>query len=229
MTDTFFSRMKDKMFTRSGEAHDIIKLTTKADAIRAPHIIDSRDKPEGYLTGQCLVATQLISGSCFQKSVIYVFQHNEEGAMGLIINQPLERVRFGSLVDNARLSETASDMQVPVYFGGPVEKTRGFVIHSSEYFADFSLVRQGDIAITASSSILADMANEKGPRDAVLCVGYAGWSAGQLETEIAENSWLTVPASANLIFRTEDDLKWATAGKTLGVDMHFYSSTVGHA
>ena len=229
MTDTFFSRMKEKMFTRQHEAGESITLARKSDTIKAPHIIDGRNTAEGYLTGQFLVATQLISGSCFQKSVVYVFQHNDEGAMGLIINQSLERVNFASLLESSKLAEAAGDMQIPVYFGGPVEKTRGFVIHSSDYFEDYSLVRHGDIAITASSSILTDMAAGRGPKHSMLCVGYAGWQAGQLEAEIAENSWLTVPASANLVFHTEDELKWATAGKSLGVDMHFYSSTIGHA
>ncbi len=228
MTDTFFTRMKEKMFTRD-EAGDRFITLGPSDTIKAPHILDGRNTAEGYLTGQFLAATPLISGSCFQKSVVYVFQHNEEGAMGLIINQPLERVRFSSLLESSKVSEAMGDTQVPVFFGGPVEKTRGFVIHSSEYFADFSLMRRGDIAITASSAILTDMANGRGPRQSMLCVGYAGWQAGQLEAEIAENSWLTVPGSPSLIFDTEDDLKWATAGNTLGVDMSLYSTAVGHA
>lgn len=228
MTDTFFSRMKEKMFTRENTGGHCITLG-HSDTIKAPHILDGRNTAEGYLSGQFLAATPLISGSCFQKAVVYVFQHNEEGAMGLIVNQPLERVRFASLLESSKVSETAGDLHIPVYFGGPVEKTRGFVIHSAEYFADFSLVRRGDIAITASSSILGDMAQGRGPRQSMLCVGYAGWQAGQLEAEIAENSWLTVPGSSSLIFDTEDELKWATAGKSLGVDMSLYSTAVGHA
>jgi putative transcriptional regulator len=228
MSDTFFSRMKDKMFTRSLEQSSNIVMPAGHNSIRAPHIIDGRNQSEGYLTGQLLVATQLISGSCFQKSVVYVFQHNDEGAMGLVINQPLEHVSFNSLLDS-KSAEAATDIQIPVYFGGPVEKTRGFVLHSSDYFSETSLVRHGDIAITASSSILNDMAAGRGPKHSMLCVGYAGWQTGQLEGEIAENSWLTVPSTPALIFSTEDDLKWATTGKSLGVDMHFYSSTIGHA
>ncbi len=229
MSDTFFSRMKEKMFVRSNEARDIITLTRENNRIKAPHILDGTAHGQGYLTGQFLVATPLVNGSCFQKAVIYVFQHSEEGAMGLIVNQSLERVSFSSLLESSKLSSSMAESHIPVYFGGPVEKTRGFVIHSTDYYADFSLMRQGDIAITASSAILTDMAQGKGPRQSMLCVGYAGWSAGQLESEIAENSWLPVPASSHLIFDTEDELKWATAGKTLGVDMHFYSTTVGHA
>lgn len=229
MTDTFFSRMKEKMFTRTTGVNDAITFAKNESTIKAPHIIDGRNTAEGYLAGQLLVATPLISGSCFQKSVIYVFQHNDEGAMGVIINQPLERVQLSSLVESNKLDNTNADVTIPVYFGGPVEKTRGFVIHSSEYFPDFSLVRHGDIAITASSGILNDIAAGRGPRQSQLCVGYAGWQAGQLEAEIAENSWLTVPSSGALLFATEDELKWATAGKSLGVDMSFYSTAIGHA
>lgn len=230
MSESFFTRMREKMFTRTDETEGMIRLERVAgNPIKAPHIIDGRSGRAGYLEGQFLVATQLISGSCFQKSVVYVFQHNEEGAMGLIINQPLERVRFASLLESSNVSEAVGEAQIPVYFGGPVERTRGFVIHSPDYYADFSLVRHGDLAITASSAILSDMAQGRGPRNAMLCVGYAGWQAGQLEAEIADNSWLAVPASPSLVFTTEDDLKWATAGKLLGVDMLAYSSSIGHA
>lgn len=229
MTDTFFSRMKEKMFARTQEAQGRISFNAAEDTIKAPHILDATRTEAGYLTGQFLVATPLVHGSLFQKSVIFVFQHSSEGAMGLIINQPLERVSFSSLLDATKINASNGETTIPVYFGGPVEKTRGFVLHSTDYLTDATLMHHGEVAITASSTILNDMAAGRGPKHTMLCVGYAGWSAGQLEGEIAENSWLTVPSSASLIFHTEDELKWATAGKTLGVDMNFYSTTIGHA
>jgi len=217
----------------ASDAPDVIRFdapaSIAADTIRAPHIIDARSTGAGYLSGQCLVATQLVTGSCFQRSVVYIFQHNDDGAMGLIINQPLERVRLATLLETTGTPHPTTDKVVPVYFGGPVEKTRGFVLHSADYMADFTLMRHGDIAITASNAILSAIAADSGPRHAQLCIGYAGWQAGQLENEIAENSWITVPATTALLFGTEDDLKWATAGKSLGVDMSFYSASVGHA
>lgn len=218
--------MKEKMLLRSEGAEGLIRLSD--DTIKAPHILDSRSQ-SGYLAGQVLVATPLITGSCFHKSVIYVFSHNDEGAMGVIINQPIETVHFSSLLDSANLPESAKDASIPVYFGGPVDKNRGFVIHSSDYHADFTLMQSGGIGITASSAILKDIVEGRGPRHAILGVGYAGWSAGQLETEIAENSWLAVPTTPSLVFGTEDELKWATAGKSLGVDMNLYSTAIGHA
>lgn len=192
----------------------------------APTIIDATQS-EGYLAGHLLVATPLINTGCFQKSVVYIFAHNTEGAMGLIVNQPLELVNYASLVEGMNLPENAK--HIPVCFGGPLDRSRGFVIHSTDYFKEFSLARTNEIAVTASSSILADIAEGKGPKHASLVVGYAGWAPGQLEQEIEQNSWLSVPASGKLIFHTEDDLKWVTASESLGVNMAFFSTTVGHA
>lgn len=226
MTDSIFSRIKNKVRLHAGANENI---TLASDHIKSPHILDSREST-GYLAGQLLVATPVITGSCFHKAVIYVFSHNDDGAMGVIINQPIESVHFSSLLSgDMKLPEDASQTHMPVYFGGPVDKSRGFVIHSSDYHADFTLMAQNGVSVTASSNILQDIITGCGPRHAVLAVGYAGWTAGQLENEIAENSWITVPASQSLAFGTDDDLKWATAGKSLGIDMALYSTAVGHA
>lgn len=203
-------------------------ITITQGALSAPNILDAHGS-RGYLAGQMLVATPLIDSGCFHKSVIYLFQHSAEGAMGLIINQPIELVNYAALLDGMDLPKEASEQKIPVYFGGPVERARGFVIHSADYFREFSLARSGDLAVTASSAILSDIVNGRGPKHAALIVGYAGWGAGQLEAEIEQNSWITVPATANLMFGTENELKWATASKSLGVDMAFYSTAVGHA
>ena len=119
--------------------------------------------------------------------------------------------------------------EMPVYAGGPVDRVRGFVLHTADYVRDFSLMQSGELAVTASSSILQDVVQGNGPAQALLAVGCAGWGAGQLEAEIEANSWITVPATRELVFATRDELKWATASKSLGVDMAFYSMTVGHA
>ncbi len=201
-------------------------ITINTPSITGPHLMDGAT---GYLAGQLLVATPVIDTGCFQKSVIYVFAHSDEGAMGIIINQPLELVNYGALVDGMDMPMDAINKQVPVYFGGPVERARGFVIHSTDYDRDLALMRSGELAVTASSTILQDMAASRGPAQAALVVGYAGWTPGQLEAEIEQNSWLTVPATPELVFDTDNDLKWATASKSLGVDMAFFSTTVGHA
>ncbi len=196
--------------------------------LMAPNIIDATAQT-GYLAGQMLVATPVIDSGCFQKSVVYIFSHNAEGAMGIIINQPLELINYASLIEGMDLPKEAAERNIPVYFGGPVERARGFIIHSTDYLRDFTLARSVDLAVTASSNILADIVAGNGPKQAALVVGFAGWSAGQLEAEIEQNSWISVPATADLMFNTENDLKWATASKSLGIDMAFFSTTVGHA
>lgn len=214
------------MFTRNSQTKPDIALN--APDISGPQILDV-SASTGYLTGQLLVATPVLNTGCFQKSVVYIFQHNDDGAMGIIINQPLELINYSALLEGMDLPKEATDRELPVYFGGPVERARGFVVHSNDYQRPVTLARHGDLAVTASSTILTDIMNGRGPKDAVLCVGYAGWTAGQLEAEIEQNSWITVPATSQLVFGTDDELKWATASKSLGVDMAFFSSTVGHA
>ena len=203
-------------------------ITIASKELISPNILDATAQ-DGYLAGQMLVATPVIDSGSFQKSVVYIFSHSADGAMGLIVNQPLDRVNYASLLEGSDLPKDAAAKEIPVYFGGPVERARGFVIHSTDYFRDFSLARSSELAVTASTAILGDIVSGKGPKNAALIVGYAGWEAGQLEAEIESNSWITVPATAGLVFNTENELKWATASKSLGIDMAFYSTAVGHA
>lgn len=218
-----FRKVKN-MITHDASATNTISITGE----NGPNIIDASAQ-NGYLAGQLLVATPVIDSGPFQKSVIYVFTHGADGAMGLIINQPLELVNYSSLLEGMNLPADISAREIPVYFGGPVERARGFVIHSTDYYRDFSLARSNELAVTASSAILGDIVSGSGPKNAALIVGYAGWSAGQLESEIEQNSWISVPATEKLMFGTDNDLKWATASKSLGIDMAFFSTTVGHA
>jgi putative transcriptional regulator len=198
------------------------------NAIPAPHIMDATES-NGYLKGQLLVATPLIDSGCFEKSVVYIFAHSHEGAMGLIINQPLDTVDMRSLTQELDISAANPDGLIQIYHGGPVEQSRGFVLHSNDYQKDFTLSAHQDICVTASSAILEDIAHEVGPRHNVLIVGSAGWAPGQLEQEIEQNSWIHVPATPELLFETDDAFKWVMASKSLGVDMNFYSTAIGHA
>ena len=202
-------------------------ITLPADSLMVPPAIS--EVQTGYLAGQMLVATPVIDSGCFHKSVVYLFAHSAEGAMGVIINQPVELVNVDMLLDGVNMSGEMKERNLPTYFGGPVEKVRGFVVHSTDYYREFSLARSAELAVTASSTILSDIAANQGPKHAALVVGYAAWSAGQLEAEIEANSWITVPATEQLMFGTENELKWATASKSLGIDMAFYSTAVGHA
>lgn len=223
-----FNKVSDMFSRDTANSPASSDISLKNVDVISPQIIDG-SKRNGYLAGQLLVATPLINSGCFQKSVIYVFAHNEEGAMGLIINQPIELINYAALLEGLDMPHDLAEQELPVYFGGPCERARGFVVHSTDYYRDFSLTRTGDIAVTASTAILNDIMGGRGPRDAVLAVGYAGWTAGQLEAEIEANSWITVPATPQLVFGTENELKWSTASQSLGVDMAFFSTTVGHA
>ncbi len=207
--------------------HGSITVTTGLTHA-VPSALPAREK--GYLAGQLLVATPLIDTGPFQKAVIYLFAHTHEGAMGLVINQPIELLNYSALLQGMDPQLEKAMQDIPVFFGGPVERNRGFILHTSDYFREFSLSLTGELAVTASSAILKDVMEGKGPRRAALVVGAAGWTAGQLESEIEQNAWITVPATEALVFNTENDLKWVTASKSLGIaDMAFYSRTVGHA
>ena len=197
----------------------VATITIPADSVVGSSVLA---EAQGYLAGQMLVATPVIDSGCFHKSVVYLFAHSAEGAMGVIINQPVELVNVDMLLDGVNMSSEMKERNLPTYFGGPVEKVRGFVVHSTDYYKDFSLARSGELAVTASSTILTDIAAGHGPNKAALVVGYASWGAGQLEAEIESNSWITVPATEELMFGTENELKWATASKSLGIDMAFY-------
>ena len=184
---------------------------------------------DGYLQGQLLVSTPMITGSCFHQSVVLLFAHNDEGAMGVIVNQPMERVDYGSLLEEEPMPAFAENEELDVYYGGPVDRARGFVIHSNDYDNDDVIFRGDYVSVSANTNILRDMVQELGPRHTLLAVGYAGWAPGQLEKEIEENSWITVPATPELIFQLDDDMKWGMASQSLGIDMNFYSPMVGHA
>ncbi len=183
----------------------------------------------GYLEGQLLVATPTVSGDVFAQSVIYLFAHNAHGAMGVIINKPLEMVHYASLFQQLGIEVTANAQDLPVGMGGPVEGSRGFVLHTPDYKSPESLAGDGHIVLTANAKVLRDIAAGTGPQQALMTIGYAGWAPGQLEAEIEANSWITVPATPELIFDTPDDTKWALAAKSLGIDMGRFSSFAGHA
>ena len=189
-----------------------------------------------YLDGQLLIAMPGMSDPRFDRSVIYMCAHSEQGAMGIIINKTTPMMSFGDLL--SQLDITADDnmappqelMEMPVLFGGPVEQGRGFVLHTSDYFtADSSLPVAENIALTATVDILRAMAKGKGPQRAVLALGYAGWAPGQLENEIQHNGWLTCQADEELIFGLDFDARYLAALRKLKIDPAMLSSDSGHA
>lgn len=187
------------------------------------------DNDGDYLTGQLLIAMPGMSDPRFVRSVIFMCAHNEDGAMGLVINRELGSLSFTDLLQQLGVEQTADLEPVPVHFGGPVETGRGFVLHSSDYRQEGTLVVNGDIALTATIDILRAIAEGKGPRQRLLALGYAGWAPGQLESEIQANGWLAVKADADLVFDRGLDTKWHRALAKLGIDAVMLSAEGGRA
>ena len=184
---------------------------------------------DGYLTGQLLVAMPQMQDHRFARTVIYMCAHNEDGAMGLVVNKPMESVEFPELLEQLDLEPAVSSRDIRVHFGGPVESGRGFVLHSAEYVQDATMVVDGNIALTATTDILKDIASGKGPRACVLVLGYAGWGPGQLDGEIQKNGWLSVAADDRLVFGDDPDTVWGAALAKIGIDASQLSGDAGHA
>lgn len=185
---------------------------------------------EGYLEGQLLVATPLLQGSCFEKSVVYICAHNDTGAMGILVNHTLNNLRCGDILSQVGIkSPEIKCGNAPVYFGGPVESAKGFILHTSDYFGNSTQIMQGNISLTSTVDILQDIASGKGPHKRILALGCAGWAPGQIEKEIRENSWIAVPASEDIVFDVNDMDKWQQAIDILGIDFTNYSMNVGNA
>lgn len=188
------------------------------------------------LEGQILIAMPGIGDSRFQRSLVYLCAHSENGAMGLIINKVAPLMFFSDIVLqlNVRGLENAAALpqhllNLPVLFGGPVEQNRGFVLHSRDYFsASSSLPIQDDIALTATVEILEAIARGEGPLKLLLALGYSGWVAGQLEDEMKHNGWLTCEPDDDLLFGTDQDSKYVRALHKIGVDPSMLSAEAGH-
>ncbi|MEM6897975.1 MAG: YqgE/AlgH family protein, partial [Pseudomonadota bacterium] len=148
-----------------------------------------------------LIAMPGMNDPRFDKSVVYLCAHSDDGAMGLIVNKPAIDVKFSDLLDQLDIPAPATRREIRVMFGGPVEHGRGFVLHSNDYDSNESTLKvDGDVGMTATLDILEDIAKGQGPASSFLALGYSGWGPGQLEGEIASNGWLTCPALPELIF-----------------------------
>jgi len=197
----------------------------------------SRATGDGFLDGQLLIAMPLMSDPRFARSVVYLCAHSEEGAMGLIINQRAPHISFPDLLERLGIvrSETEDDrsrdiLSKSIHVGGPVETGRGFVLHSSDYFAnDSTLPIEDGVCLTATIDILKAIAAGEGPDQAILALGYAGWSPGQLENEIQANGWLNCPADPDLIFDPDLESKYTRAFAKIGIDPSHLVSDAGHA
>ena len=182
------------------------------------------------LTGQLLVAMPGMQDPRFSKTVIYMCAHNEEGAMGLVVNKVIESISFPDLLAQLGIETIGYGNQIKVHFGGPVEASRGFVLHSPDYVRDATMVVNEALALTATVDILKAIATGSGPERSMLALGYAGWGPGQLDQEIIANGWLHAPSNPDIVFGTDEtDVKWEKAIGTLGIDPRMLSDTAGHA
>jgi putative transcriptional regulator len=196
----------------------------------APAAPDAPGSAPSSLAGVMLIATPAMADPRFEHSVIYLCSHSSEGAMGLIVNKPSQDVSLDQLLTQLKIAKTSATKRIAVHFGGPVEMGRGFVLHSDDFETPGVTQKlQEGLALTATVEILRAIARGRGPRRAMLALGYAGWSAGQLEAELQSDGWLSCPGDAALVLDEADDGKWAAALGKIGVDPAVLSAVGGSA
>jgi putative transcriptional regulator len=193
-------------------------------------------KGRGFLDGQMLIASPGMRDERFTRTVIYMCAHSSEGAMGIVVNQPAPHISFSELLVKLDVIPEKDKIQLPsrvdvtVLRGGPVETERGFVLHSADFFIENSTLPIDEgICLTATLDILKAIARGTGPASAVLALGYAGWSPGQLENEMQQNGWLHCSADRELIFGMDVGAKYDLAMQKIGVRPGMLSSEIGHA
>ena len=183
------------------------------------------------LAGMLLVATPMLGGTLFGQSLIYLCSHTPDGgAMGLVINKRLPRPDFDDLLEQLQIEPVPPMRRIGLCAGGPVEEGHGLVLHSADWSGQDSMRITDNVALTSSMDVLQDIASGGGPRDALLAMGHAGWSAGQLEQEILQHdAWLVVPATRELIFGMDHTVKWRRALASINIDPARMSGQTGHA
>lgn len=183
------------------------------------------------LNGKLLVAMPGMADARFDHAVILLCAHSDEGAMGLIVNKPVQELSFGALLGQLKIPCAPNGRDIRVHFGGPVERGRGFVLHSNDYGGGAATMQiaGGFLGMTATLDVLEAMAQGGGPDQALLALGYAGWEAGQLEAEIGRNDWLTTDPDAALIFSDDDCGKWTASLRGMGIDPLSLSAKAGRA
>jgi putative transcriptional regulator len=181
------------------------------------------------LVNQFLIAMPGMADPNFAKTVTYIFKHSEQGAMGIVINRPMQ-MHLAQVFEQLQLSCTDVGVESqPVLQGGPVQTEQGFVIHRPSGIWEYSMEITGRVHITTSRDILVSMARGEGPRSAMVALGFANWDAGQLEEEISANAWLTAICNEELLFEVPYDQRWRAAGRLLGIDVANLGVDAGHA
>jgi putative transcriptional regulator len=204
--------------------------TAEAPSLPAPMVGDIHFDDALSLKNRLLVAMPAVDDPNFSHSVTYVCEHSDQGAMGITINRQLADLSLGDVLDHMKISCSNPQIrQRPIYVGGPVSIERGFVLHSPHGGWESTLEVTEEVGLTTSRDILQAMAEGAGPARAIIALGYSGWAEGQLEQELADNTWLTVDGTPSLIFDTPMADRWRAAAQSLGVDMHLIAGEAGHA
>jgi putative transcriptional regulator len=187
-------------------------------------------RTQDRLDGKLLIAMPSMGDPRFQRSVIYMCAHSDEGAMGIIVNKPAHDLNFRDLLSQLNIETGEGGQEIRVHFGGPVEHGRGFVLHSNDYDSNESTLKVDDaFGMTATVDILEDISRGAGPQHCLLALGYSGWGPGQLEGELQANGWLTCDATPDIVFAASDHEKWERALATLGITPSFLSGMGGTA
>jgi putative transcriptional regulator len=197
----------------------------------------TRSKPEGYLDGHFLIAMPSMADKRFARSVVYVCAHSADGAMGIVINKLADDVGFRDLLVQLDIVQARNEPDLPggvdkvrVHRGGPVETGRGFVLHSGDFFLESATLPIAEgVCLTATLEILRAIADGRGPDQALLALGYAGWAPGQLEAEIQANGWLHSQANGGILFDDDVEAKYDRALATIGIEAAMLSMDAGHA
>ncbi|MCX0497767.1 YqgE/AlgH family protein [Erwinia billingiae] len=180
-----------------------------------------------------LIAMPTLQDPLFKRSVVYICEHNDDGAMGVIVNKPMDNLTVDGILKKLKISPTPREAEVkldkPVFSGGPLAEDRGFILHSAQRTFASSIRVSDNTVITTSRDVLETLGTPEQPKDVLVALGYCAWEKDQLETELLENAWLTTPANSTILFKTPIAERWREAAKSIGVDIHNIASDAGHA
>lgn len=192
-------------------------------------ITDTSKISESYKNKLLVSMPCFENGDVFKRSLIYVCEHNEDGAMGIVINRRMPEVKFADLLQHMHLPKSKLVKEPIIYFGGPVDSSRGFVLHSNDFHSEDTVKLNDSLGMTGTVEIVRAIANGSGPYKSIFAMGYSGWGPEQLEEEIYNNLWLTVEADEKIIFGTTAEIKWDKALEKLGINPTALSSMSGKA
>ncbi|WP_028584376.1 YqgE/AlgH family protein [Desulfogranum mediterraneum] len=180
------------------------------------------------LSGHFLISTPQMPDPRFKEQVIYLCAHSDEGAMGLVINKPNHEISLVEIFYGINMPIPEGPLP-PVYIGGPVELDSGFILYTAKEKDRYSLAVTGEVSLSRDTRLLEDISQGKGPAEFLFLLGYAGWGAGQLEHELLDNSWLTVPGDLDVLFHTPDESKWKKAAQQFGINIEMFGDILGSA